>query len=104
LTLSPGERALWDGRFRVELRAQECEPVTVRALGEAGWRDASGASDWLAALPRFAGATLPACWRGDALIFVPELDRKGSLGRGHAAQRFLASFVNAPGRNDAIRA
>jgi tRNA(Ile)-lysidine synthase len=104
LTLSPGERALWDNRFRVELRAQEREPVTVRALGEAGWRDASGASYWLAALPRFAGATLPACWRGDALIFVPEFDRKGTLERGHAAQRFLARFVNAPGRNDAIRA
>jgi tRNA(Ile)-lysidine synthase len=104
LTLSPGERALWDSRFRVELGDQEREPVTVRALGEVGWRDASGASGWLAALPRFARATLPACWRGDGLIFVPELDRKCAFGRGRATHGFLASFVNAPGRDEAIRA
>ncbi len=88
LPLSPGERALWDNRFRVALGALEPEPVTVRALGEAGWREARSNSPWLAALPRFAGATLPACWRGDRLMFVPELSAPGGT-RG-----FAASFVN----------
>ena len=38
LTLHPGQSALWDGRFRVEIAAEAPGPVTVRALGEAGWR------------------------------------------------------------------
>jgi tRNA(Ile)-lysidine synthase len=87
LSLSPGERAVWDNRFRVALGALEPEPVTVRALGEAGWREARSTSPWLAALPRFAGATLPACWRGERLTLLPESSASGGT-RGFAA-RFL---------------
>jgi tRNA(Ile)-lysidine synthase len=103
LTLAPGERALWDSRFRVALGGQEREPVTVRALGEAGWRERRRSSAWLAALPRLAGATLPACWRGDALLFVPELGDRG-FGHEDAAQHFMARFVNCPAGNEAARA
>ncbi len=88
LPLAPGERGLWDNRFRVALGALEPEPVSVRALGDAGWREARLTSPWLAALPRFAGATLPACWRGDRLMLVPESSARGGT-RG-----FVASFVN----------
>jgi tRNA(Ile)-lysidine synthase len=89
LPLFPGERALWDNRFAIALGGQEREPVTVRALGDAGWRQARESSALLAALPRFAGATLPACWRGDALIFVPELAADAVSPRG-----FVARFVS----------
>src|SRR5215475_206383 len=34
----PGERTLWDNRFRIELGRNEREPITVRALGEQGLR------------------------------------------------------------------
>jgi tRNA(Ile)-lysidine synthase len=88
LPLSPGERGLWDNRFRVALGALEPEPVTVRALGETGWREARSNSPWLAALPRFAGATLPACWHGDRLMFVPELCA------ANGTRGFAASFVH----------
>jgi tRNA(Ile)-lysidine synthase len=91
LPLAPGERALWDNRFRVELARGAPFPVTVRALGEGGWREHRDASPWLAALPRFAGATLPACWRGDDLLFVPELPSGAAFTR---APDFVVSFVN----------
>ncbi len=101
LPLSPGERALWDNRFAVELGGEESEPVTVRALGDPGWREARSASPRLAALPRFAGVTLPACWRGDALIFVPELGAGSAPANGEASHGFVARFVN--GRAGATR-
>ena len=69
--LLPGERALWDNRFRIELGAEEHEPITVRALGDQGLRDLRDSSTLLASLPRLAGRTLPACWRGDRLVGVP---------------------------------
>ena len=39
LNLQPGERALWDNRFRIELGRGERTPIIVRALGEAGLRE-----------------------------------------------------------------
>ncbi len=65
--LKPGERALWDNRFRVALGEDERRGVTVRALG----KDADAcveAFPWLKAVPRFARITLPACERDGALI------------------------------------
>jgi tRNA(Ile)-lysidine synthase len=94
LPLAPGERALWDNRFRVALGTQERGPVTVRALGESGWRDLRGGSKWLASLPRLAGRTLPACWRGEELLFVPH-PGLASPWREDGGLGFSASFVNA---------
>ncbi len=37
--LLPGERALWDNRFRIELGADEPEPIMVKALGDCGCRE-----------------------------------------------------------------
>jgi tRNA(Ile)-lysidine synthase len=71
--LLPGERALWDNRFRIELGAEEREPIIVRALGDQGLRDLRDSSTLLASLPRLAGRTLPSCWRGDRLVGVPVL-------------------------------
>jgi tRNA(Ile)-lysidine synthase len=71
----PGERTLWDNRFRIELGLREQEPIIVRALGDQGLRELRDSSALLASLPRLAGRTLPSCWRGDRLIGLPVLDR-----------------------------
>jgi tRNA(Ile)-lysidine synthase len=93
LRLAPGERALWDNRFRVELGRQEPKPVTIQALGEAAWRDLSGSSPWLAALPRFAAVTLPACRRGHEVIVPPHLAAPNAVSGVDAGAGFSASFV-----------
>jgi tRNA(Ile)-lysidine synthase len=71
--LSPGERLLWDNRFRIELGAAESKPVMVKALGESGWRSLRERSALASSLPRLAGRTLPSCWRGDQLLGLPLL-------------------------------
>jgi tRNA(Ile)-lysidine synthase len=92
LRLRPGERALWDNRFRVELGASEARPVTVEALGEAGWRGLRPSLPWLAELPRFAGATLPAARRGREIIVPPHLVPYAVTAR-HENAGFAARFV-----------
>jgi tRNA(Ile)-lysidine synthase len=92
LRLRPGERALWDNRFRVELGAGESRPVMVEALGEAGWRGRRPSLPWLAALPRFAAATLPALRRGGEIIVPPHLAPYAATGRQVTAG-FSARFV-----------
>jgi len=71
--LLPGERMLWDNRFRIELGAKERAPILVRALGEAGLREFKGRSPLAASLPRLAGRTLPSCLRGEVLVGLPSL-------------------------------
>lgn len=88
LRLLPGTRALWDNRFRVELSGDEREPVTVRAFGEDGWREFGPSSPWHNSVPWQAGASLPSCWRGDELLFLPALGGSGEGG-------FRADFVDA---------
>ncbi|MGV1014723.1 MAG: tRNA lysidine(34) synthetase TilS [Methyloceanibacter sp.] len=80
LSLAPGERALWDNRFRIELGHEEPAPIMVKALGDAGLKALRERSDLAATLPRFAGRTLPACWRGGALIGLPALGDAPSTG------------------------
>jgi tRNA(Ile)-lysidine synthase len=92
LRLRPGERALWDNRFRVELGAGESRAVTVEALGEAGWRGLRPSLPWLAALPRFAAATLPAVRRGREIIVPPHLEPYAETGR-HVTAGLSARFV-----------
>jgi len=78
LRLRPGERLLWDNRFRVELAASESKPVMVKALGESGWRHLREGSALASSLPRLAGRTLPSCWRGDTLLGLPLLGSDGA--------------------------
>lgn len=94
LHLAPGERALWDNRFAVELQSSASAPVTVAALGEERWRDLRGLAPWLDELPRFAGATLPACFDGDQIL-VPNLCHNADPAGGGRGE-FSARFVNAP--------
>ncbi|MGD9502654.1 MAG: tRNA lysidine(34) synthetase TilS [Methyloceanibacter sp.] len=76
--VSPGERALWDNRFTVELGAGANEAVIVKALGDEGFRALRERSEAISALPRLAARTLPCCWRGEALLGLPQLRLPGT--------------------------
>jgi tRNA(Ile)-lysidine synthase len=91
--IRPGQRALWDNRFRIELGAGEPEPIVVKALGEEGLRALRDREALPPSLPRLAGRALPACWRGEVLLGLPR------LGSGEAGRRpgldCRATFVGA---------
>ena len=91
--LLPGERTLWDNRFRIELGAKEREPITVRALGESGLRELRDRSALPSSLPRLAGRTLPSCWRGEILVGLPMIG--GESGRETFGLDCRAIFVSA---------
>jgi tRNA(Ile)-lysidine synthase len=94
LQLAPGERALWDHRFAVELEKNATGPVTVAALGETLWRELRGGAPWLDELPRFAAATLPACFAGEQIL-LPRLGQDADAA-DEAKVEFTARFVGAP--------
>ena len=62
--LLPGNARCGTTASELSFEASARAPVTVGALGEARWRDLRASAPWLTALPRFAGATLPACLAG----------------------------------------
>ncbi|MGA9603900.1 MAG: tRNA lysidine(34) synthetase TilS [Methyloceanibacter sp.] len=94
IALHPGMRVLWDNRFRMELGTEEREPVTVKALGEQGLRDLRDRFHLLATLPPLASRTLPACFRGAALIGLPALGSLSGFAQGPALT-CRASFIGA---------
>jgi tRNA(Ile)-lysidine synthase len=98
LSLKPGERALWDNRFRIELGRGEAGPIVVKALGEPGFRELRKRADIAATLPRFARRTLPACWRGGELLGIPALGNAPFVGVDARA-----IFVNAERDNGLSR-
>ncbi len=71
-SLRPGEKALWDNRFSVQLGGDAASPVMVRALGQAETFDPASLSPELAALPRRARLALPAAFSGGTIL-LPEL-------------------------------
>jgi tRNA(Ile)-lysidine synthase len=95
--LHPGERTLWDNRFRIELGAGESAPIVVKALGDAGYSALREQAALPPSLPRLAGRALPSCWRGEVLVGLPLLGRTGVSGPQSVDCR--ASFVGA-GRAD----
>ncbi len=88
IELLPGMRALWDNRFRIELGPDAAGPVTVRALGDQGFLDMR---ESFPLLPRLAGRTLPACFRGNMLAGIPSLGDASP----HSDLDCRARFVNA---------
>ena len=64
LELLPGERALWDNRFRDRASARSDRAVVVQGARRGGLARARDSAR-PGSLPRLAGRTLPACWRGD---------------------------------------
>lgn len=77
--LQPGERMLWDSRFRVELGTGEAEPVTVQALGEEGISTFTQDEGCTLAVPRLAACALPVCRRGNGRLVLPDLGHGGDL-------------------------
>lgn len=84
---TPCARALWDRRFAIT----EARPGVVRALGEAGWRNALDQWPDLRglAMPFGVRCALPALWRGEELL---------ALGGGGNA---LATLLPASAQLDA---
>lgn len=66
----PASGQLWDGRWRMHMAGQDPTGLTIRALGPDGWAQIAGKP----AGASFAAArSLPALWRGDALVACPPL-------------------------------
>ena len=74
LTLKPGGRGHWDGRFELYLDGQGAAGK-VRALGQDGWQEIKAENPDLKALkiPYNAILGLPALYRGGKLYQVPHL-------------------------------
>jgi tRNA(Ile)-lysidine synthase len=100
LELHPGEGALWDNRFRVTLGIAAPRTLTVRALGESGWRQLREAEALPDSLPRLAARTLPACWRGESLLGLADFRQapQGSTpcSRHEARLDCQATFLRGP--------
>jgi tRNA(Ile)-lysidine synthase len=91
LTLTPGEAALWDGRFRVSVAPGfGGGPVQVRALGEASARELRARHGIGKAAPLRAAALVPSFWREERLIAVPPL---AYWAPPHAAGDLTATFA-----------
>jgi tRNA(Ile)-lysidine synthase len=77
LAVRPGLQARWDGRFAITVpsRADLPADLTLRCLGEAGWRTARDGMPALrdAAIPAPARTALPAIWGARDLLAVPHL-------------------------------
>ncbi len=71
LALAPGARALWDGRFGVQIGAGLPDGVSVRALGR---RKAEALGPGPAGVPLAARAALPALWSQGKPLAVPYLE------------------------------
>jgi tRNA(Ile)-lysidine synthase len=84
LQLRPGERALWDNRFRVSLGTDEASPVLVRALGGEA-NEQAALHPWIEALPRFARITLPACSKDGTLVLPCLGGHQAAASRGFSA-------------------
>ena len=90
LSLDPGQSALWDGRYHVEIAAEAAGPVAVRALGEAGWRELTKRSGEKPGVSTQIGRTCISFWRDGKILAAPHI--AGSL-RPMAA--FRATFIGS---------
>ncbi len=69
-TMSPGETAIWDRRFRLRLD-RSGEPVQIRPLGPEGFKALRGASAELRDIPLCAGQAIPGGFSGSDLVAPP---------------------------------
>lgn len=100
--LQPGREVVWDGRFILGLDAAAEASVSLRPLGEDGWRQLGAAllreedghaNRAAASAPRLAALTTPAAWDGDALLAAPVL---GWIRQG--CERSAASYIRVRAR------
>lgn len=88
LTLGPGQSALWDGRYHVQIAAEAAGPLTVRALGEAGWRQLCAVTREKPTCPARIGRTCISFWRDGEILAAPHIF--AALGR---SAPFRATFL-----------
>ncbi len=93
IELLPGMRVLWDNRFRIELGPDAAGPVTVRALGDRGFLDMR---ERPTSLPRLAGRTLPACFKGNDLAGLPVLGEASPHSDLDCRARFVGAGWHEP--------
>lgn len=95
MVLQPGEIAIWDSRFRVRADIASPSTVEVRALGREAFAKLRRVGGWRDDLPAAVAATLPAIWRGEALLAVPFFaDRLKDMGQfGGEAELYSAEFL-----------
>jgi tRNA(Ile)-lysidine synthase len=73
VSIAPGQRLLWDGRFWIEAGAQLEASLDVAALGEEGVRELRRSGVETQGLPSSALHTLPALWQQGMLTGTPLL-------------------------------
>lgn len=73
LRLSHGETACWDNRFTVSLADSETTPVLVRAFDPRQMSRIGKESRNLRDIPAQARMAIPAFWRQESLIAVPQI-------------------------------
>lgn len=108
LTMGAGEKALWDGRFRVDVGPDFAGgPVEVGALGGAEAGKLLGRDADASRAPAGVAAMVPCFRRGDRLIAVPPLNHWADpCYRAHLRAEFTAmstparAFSWRPGRGN----
>jgi tRNA(Ile)-lysidine synthase len=100
--LRPGEQALWDNRFHIELGRRAPGPVQVRALGESGWRVLRARHAMPESVPALAGRTLPACWRGEVLLGLPQLGAAERPAELDCRAMFIGAKPGGPGERPSV--
>jgi tRNA(Ile)-lysidine synthase len=98
ISLSPGEGALWDNRFRVRLggatAVHDGAGLMVRAVGSSGMSQIRGALRG-GLPPRIVCQSVPGLWRGPQLLAAPQLGFVVS--ESVAASAFEVSFAPRQG-------
>lgn len=94
LSVLPGGQVRWDGRFDLQVSSRHGQPVTVAALGAAGWREWAGrqAPERLPDLPVPVRESLPSLWVGADLLGVPMIGGLYGLGADGQGRMDRANF------------
>ena len=87
LAISPGETALWDRRFEVSLSESEPEAAQIRAFDTTQMHSLDRNFTELRPIPAPALAGIPAFWRHESLIAVPQIGYFCPSGSGAAPCR-----------------
>jgi len=90
--LQPGQRMLWDNRFRIELGQGEAAAVMVEALGERGVEELNQGQGPDLPVPRLAACALPVCRLGDGRRVLPDFSQ--------GAETFSAPLSRHEGKLD----
>lgn len=96
LELTPGLRAVWDGRFRVEVARGGgfAGPLTLAPLGRDGWAALATLSPEIrrCGVPGEVGQSLPAVWQHGTPVLVPHVNHDDGAPERPWARRIRLVF------------